>query len=292
MKQFRFSACLIAVLTICLHSAAGQANVPIAQAGPGVAKNGGARATNARPNGSTSRNVGRGPVGTSARTAYSRPTGAQRSMNSRGNYSASARPLNSTLAAMSARQSARTYNAQPVPGPLAKNDVVESTLPMPNAQPAVKTDNLQPTSDDLARRQMSERPVDTQRITRPDDLQPTKNIPAREDITESGPATPVKFTGQLLMSDRRVRRDRANRGMRGMATSSAVAFPTHFAAIATNGTIAIGGSKIAVPSFLLTADIISWMQVTGIRPGATIRLTAITTTMGRFTLTGICCPIR
>jgi hypothetical protein len=193
MKRFRFSACLVAVLTICLHSAAGQANVAIAQAGPGVAKNGGARATNARPNGLTSRNVGRGPVGASARAVYLRPMGAQRSVNSRSKNSAPGRPLNSTLAAMSARQSARTYNVQPVPGPLARNDIAPSA----NGQPVVKTDNLEPTSDNVARRQMSERPeaIDAQRIARPDDLQPTRNIPEREEIPPSDPAAPGVQTG-------------------------------------------------------------------------------------------------
>jgi hypothetical protein len=197
MKRFRFPACLIAVLTICLHSAAGQMNVPGAQNNVGVATNNGARATNARPNGSTSRNVGRGPVGTSARAAYLRPTGAQRPVNSRSKYSASGRPLNSTLAAMSARQSARTYNAQPVPDLLARNDVAQSALPIANGQPVVKTDNLQSASDEVARRQISERPeaIDAQRIARPDDLQPTRDIPAREDIRPGGPATPGVETG-------------------------------------------------------------------------------------------------
>ena len=197
MKQFRFSACLIAVLTICLHSAAGQTNVPIAQSGARIATKGGAQAGNARPNGSTSRNVGRGAVGASARTAYSRPTGAQRSVKSRSNYLASGRPLNSTLAAMSARQSARTYNAQPVPGLLARNDIAQSALPIANGQPVVKTDNSQPTSDDVARGQISERPeaINAQRIARPHNLQPTTDIPAREDITPGGPATPGVETG-------------------------------------------------------------------------------------------------
>ena len=200
MKRFRFSACLVAVLTICLHSAAGQANVPIGQAGPGVAKNSAARATNARPNGSTSRNVGRGPVGASARAAYSRPIGAQRSVNSRSKYSAPGRPLNSTLAAMNARQSARTYNAQPGPDLLAKNDVAQSALPITNGQPVVKTDNLQRTSDDVARRQMSERPeaIDAQRIARPDDLPSTRNIPAREEMPPSDTAAPGVQTSRKI----------------------------------------------------------------------------------------------
>ena len=197
MKQFRFSACFIAALTICIHGVAGQTNVPGAPNSVGVATNNGARTTNARPNISTSRNVGRGPVGTSARAAYLRPTGAQRSMNSRSKYSASGRPLNSTLAEMSARQSAQTYNVQPVPGPLAKNDVAQGALPITNGQPVVKTDNLQPTSDDVARRQISERPeaIGAERIGRPDDLHSTRNIPAREEIPPSDPAAPGVQTG-------------------------------------------------------------------------------------------------
>ena len=61
-------------LTICIHSAAGQTNVPVAQTGARVATKGGAQASNARPNGPTSRNVGHGEVGPSARAAYLRPT--------------------------------------------------------------------------------------------------------------------------------------------------------------------------------------------------------------------------
>jgi hypothetical protein len=202
MKRFRFPTCLIAVLTICIHSIAGQTNVPGAQNNAGVATNSGARASNARPNGPTSQNVGRGAIGTNARTAYSRPpqTGAQRPVNSRSNYTASGRPLNPNLAAMSARQSARTYNVQPGADLLARNDFVQSALPIANGQPVVKTDNLQPTSDDLARRQMSERSegIDAQRIARPDDLQPTRKIPAREEITPSGPATPGVQTGRKI----------------------------------------------------------------------------------------------
>ena len=44
---------------------------------------------------------------------------------------------------------------------------------------------------------MSERPeaIDAQRIARPHNLQPTTDIPAREDITPGGPATPGVETG-------------------------------------------------------------------------------------------------
>ena len=89
-----------------------------------------------------------------------------------------------------------------------------------------------------------------------------------------------------------MKRYRTSRRINRMVTSSTVAFPTHFAAIATSGTIAIDGSKIAIRLFLLTADIISWMQAIGIRPGAMILLTAITITTARSTPTVTCCLIR
>jgi hypothetical protein len=173
MKRFRFPACLIGALTIYLHSVAGQTNMPGAQNNAGVATNNGARASNARPNGPTSQNVGRGAIGTNARTAYLRPTQTvvQRPVNSRSNYSASGRPLNRSLAAMSGRQGARTYNVQPVADLLARNDVVQGTLPMTDVQP----------------------------ITKPYDLQPTKNIPATEEIIPRGPAAPgVQTSGKIL----------------------------------------------------------------------------------------------
>jgi hypothetical protein len=173
MKIFRFPACLIAALTIYIHSAAAQTSVPVGQNSAGVATNGGARATNARPNGPTSQNVGRRAVGTNARTAYLRPaqTGVQRPVNSRSNYSASGRPLNRSLAAMNARQGARTYNVQPAAELLAKNDVVQGTPPMTDVQP----------------------------IAKPYDLQPTRKIPAREDIAPRDLAAPgVQTRGKVL----------------------------------------------------------------------------------------------
>ena len=173
MKQFRFPACLIAALTICLHSAGGQTNVPGGANSVGVTTNNGARANNARPNGPISRNVARGAIGTNARTAYVRPTqtGVQRRLNSRSNYSASGRPLNRSLAAMNARQGARTYNVQPAAELLAKNDVVQGTPPMTDVQPVAK----------------------------PHDLQPTRKIPATEDITPRDPAAPgVQTRGEVL----------------------------------------------------------------------------------------------
>jgi hypothetical protein len=173
MKIFRFPACLIAALTICIHGVAGQTNVPGAQNTAGVATNNGARASKVRPNGPTSQNVGRRAIGTNARTAYLRPTQTvvQRPVNSRSNYSASGRPLNRSLAAMNARQSARTYNVQPNADLLARNDVVQGRLPMTDVQP----------------------------IAKPYDLQPTRKIPAREDITPRDlAAAGIQTRGKVL----------------------------------------------------------------------------------------------
>ena len=204
MKRFRFPAYLILVLTICLHGAAGQTNVPITQNNAGVAKNASARGSNARPSGPTSQHVGRGAIGTSARTAYSRPTkpGAQRSINSRSNHSAFARPLNTTLAAMRARQSGQTYNVQPAAGLLASNDVVENTLPMTHPQ----------------------------RIPKPDDLQPTRNIPAKEEITPSSPTRPVVHPdGKILQptSDERKSRHKGHGNTPRRSFSEAVRCHRH-----------------------------------------------------------------
>jgi hypothetical protein len=173
MKIFRFPACLFAALTICIHSVAGQTNVPGAPNNAGVATNGGARAGNARPNGPIAQNVGRGAVGPGVRTAYLRPTQTvpQRSVNSRSNYSVPGRPLNPSLASMSARQSARTYNVEPVAEVLARNDVVQSTLSVTDVQP----------------------------VARSYDLQPTRKIPAREEITRTSPMTrEVHTDGKIL----------------------------------------------------------------------------------------------
>lgn len=173
MKKFGFPTCLIATLTICIHSLDGQTSVAVAQNSARPATNAVAQASNARPNGPISPNVGRVAIRTAIRTAYSRPaqTTAQRPLNLRPNYSASARPLNPTLAAMNARRSARTYNVQPSAELLARNDVAPSTLPMTNLQ----------------------------RDARPYNLQPARNNRAREDLAQGGLATPDVQTGGKIL---------------------------------------------------------------------------------------------
>jgi hypothetical protein len=171
------------MLTICLHGAAGQTNLLVTQNGGAVAVTGAAQARSARPNGAIPQNVGRSAVGMGARTAASRPIQpvAQRranlrsnhspSANLRPNYSASVRRLNPTLAAMNARQRARTYNVEPNVELLAKNDVALSAV----------------------------RPTNTQRIPRPNDLQPRRTVPGRKNLEPGGLATAdVETDGKVL----------------------------------------------------------------------------------------------
>jgi len=96
------------------------------------------------------------------------------------------RPLNPTLAEMSARQTARIDNAQAIPGILARRDNEQTALPIANAQPVVKTDNLKPIRGDLARREISEglETIDTQGIARNNNVQPIARESANRETKQ------------------------------------------------------------------------------------------------------------
>jgi hypothetical protein len=178
--------CLISVLAIVTPAVDAQTNAPVGQNSSPGAVNGRSHGGNVRPNAPISRNIARGPVSVGSRAINSPPAQivGQRAINLRSNYSPYMRPLNPTLATMTARQTARIDNVQSIPGIAARREIAQTALPSANAQPIVKTDNLQPTSDDLARRQMSERPeeIDTQRIARNNKVQPpiTRDLATRE----------------------------------------------------------------------------------------------------------------
>ena len=189
MKQFSILAlCLILVLAITTSVVEGQMNVPVAQNGSHAAGNGRSHATSARPNASVVQNIARGPANFGSRTINSYPTqiAGQRTVNFRPNYSQFMRPLNPTLAEMSARQTARIDNAQAIPGILARRDNEQTALPIANAQPVVKTDNLKPIRGDLARREISEglETIDTQGIARNNNVQPIAREPANRETKQ------------------------------------------------------------------------------------------------------------
>jgi hypothetical protein len=168
-----FTLCLISALAIAAPAVDGQTNAPVAKNSSNGTANGKSHVTSTRPNAPAARNVARAPRSVGPRMAYSRPTqtGAQRAVNLRPNYSAPARRLSPTLAAMSARQSARIYNVQPVAEPLAKNDVVQPALP-----PLTKSE----------------------RILRPYDSQPARNIPTRENVARATRDVPTG--GKIVQS--------------------------------------------------------------------------------------------
>lgn len=183
-RHTTFTLCLISALAIATPAVDGQTNAPVAKNSSNGTANGRSHATSTRPNAPAARNVARGPGSVGPRMAYSRPTqtGAQRAVNLRPNYSAPARPLSPTLAAMSARQSARTYNVQPV-AELAKNDVVQPPLP-----PLTKSE----------------------RILRPYDWQPKRDVPAEENVGGRGAAIRNVPTGGKILqppSDERAPRE-------------------------------------------------------------------------------------
>ncbi len=171
MKRFSILAfCLISALAIVTPAVDGQTNVPVAQNGSQVAVNGKSHATGVHRNAPISQNVTRTPASASPRMINSHPARAsgQAAMNLPSSYSPFSRSLNPTLAAMSARQSARSDNVQLNRGMLPREEIVETTLPITNAQRVVRTDDLQPASGLLAKREISEGPetIDTQRIGR------------------------------------------------------------------------------------------------------------------------------
>src|SRR6266536_5290676 len=177
MRQFSILAlCLISGLAITTSVVEGQMNVPVAQNASHAAGNGRSHATSARPHASAAQNIARGPAYFGPQTINSDPAqiAGQRTVNFRPNYSQFMRPLNPTLAEMSARQTARIDNAQSSPGILARHDNEQTVLPIANAQPVVKTDNLKPIRGDLARREVSEGPeaIDVQRIAKNNNVQP------------------------------------------------------------------------------------------------------------------------
>jgi hypothetical protein len=157
MKRFSILAfCLISALAIAIPAVDGQTNVPVAQNGSQVAANGRSHATSRHPNAPATQNIARGPVSYSPGMINSRPVRVigQTAMNRQTSYSPFSRPLNPTLAAMSARHSARTYNVQPITtGILREREMGQTSLPTPNAARRVdRTYRPQSIPADLAER--------------------------------------------------------------------------------------------------------------------------------------------
>jgi len=96
------------------------------------------------------------------------------------------RPLNPTLAEMTARQTARIDNVQSAPGILARREITQTTRPITNAQHVVTANNLKPISGDLAKREISEglETIDAQRIARNNNVQPISHDLANRETRQ------------------------------------------------------------------------------------------------------------
>jgi hypothetical protein len=141
MKRFRISAfCLILAVAIVAPHVEAQTNAPVAQNGAHVTAN---------------RGTARGPINFGVRTINAHTTRmiGQPGMPLRSAYASLVRPSNAALAAMSARQTARTYRAQTYNGMAARSDIAPKTSSIAAAQRIIKTDNLQAIADILARRE-------------------------------------------------------------------------------------------------------------------------------------------
>lgn len=168
--------CLISALAIVTPAVDGQTNAPVVQNGSQGAATGRSHASNVHPNAPISRNIARGPVSVGPRAINSTPAQivGQRAMNLRSNYSQFMRPLNPTLAEMSARHVARPDSVQPNQDVLPRSEIVRKTLPITTAERVVRTVDLQSTSGVLAKREISEglETVNSQRIARNNNLKP------------------------------------------------------------------------------------------------------------------------
>jgi Putative peptidoglycan binding domain len=170
------AVCLISALAIVTPAVDGQTNAPVVQNGSQGAATGRSHTSNMHPNAPISRNIARGPVSVGPRAINSLPAQmvGQRAMNLRPNYSQFMRPLNPTLAEMSARHVARPDSVQPSQDVLPRSENVQRTMPTASAQRVVAANNLKPISGDLARREISEglETVNGQRIARNNNLKP------------------------------------------------------------------------------------------------------------------------
>src|SRR5437762_2087439 len=183
-----WAVCLISALAIVTPAVDGQTNAPVVQNGSQGAATGRLHTSNVHPNAPISRNIARGPVSVGPRAINSPPAQivGQRAMNLRPNYSQFMRPLNPTLAEMSARHVARLDNVQPNRDALPRSEIAQATVPIANAQRVVTADNLKPISGDLAKREISEglETIDTQGIARNNNVQPIARESANRETKQ------------------------------------------------------------------------------------------------------------
>src|SRR5258708_6156650 len=189
MKRFKSLAlCLMTVPTICIHPVAAQTNAPAVQTDARVVGKANAPARVVRPTAPASYGIARGPAAFDPRmmNAHAPVINGQSSMTPRPAYSPFQRPLNPTLAAMSARQTARTYNEQPITRMPARSDIAQNAPVITNTQRIASADNLQRTRDILTRSKLGQGSPGTTNSQRKM-LQPvSENLTPRETLRSAG----------------------------------------------------------------------------------------------------------
>src|SRR5262249_35829832 len=124
----------------------------LAIAAPRVDAQTNARVTGNSPHVAASGGIARGPI--NVRTINTHPARmiAPRT-NFRSGYAPLVRPSNVTLAAMSARQTARTYSARPYNGMAVRSEIAPNISSIAAAQRVIKTDDTEAIAGILARRE-------------------------------------------------------------------------------------------------------------------------------------------
>jgi hypothetical protein len=153
---------LTGLLTISVRPVAGQMNAPVVQNGSQAAVSHGARPGNVRSAALASRSFARGPISVSPGVINSHPTAiAHSGITPRLNYSAFARSLNPTLAAMRARNSAGIERVEPTASMLARNESARKRLAFANGRSDTRDYDGKPTVAMLAKHQLSEATLTT-----------------------------------------------------------------------------------------------------------------------------------
>ncbi|PYL63759.1 MAG: hypothetical protein DMF25_09470 [Verrucomicrobia bacterium] len=173
MKPFRIPAlCLISALAIAAPRVDAQTNALMTQNSLPVARSGG---------------IARGPINLRTINTHAAGMIAQPRPTFRSGYAPLVRPSNVTLAVMSARQTARTYNAQPQNGMAVRSDVASNMSSIAAVQRVIKTDDTEAITGLLARREPSRgdpATTNTQNGVRPS--QPTSGHLAPHETPRSG----------------------------------------------------------------------------------------------------------
>jgi hypothetical protein len=139
MKPFRIPALyLISALAIAAPQVDAQTNAPVARNSPHVAVSGG---------------IARGPTNFRTINTHSARMIAQPRTNFRSRYVPLVRSSNVSLGVMSARQTARTYNAQPYNAMTVRSEIASNVSSIAAAQRVIKTNDTEAIAGILARRE-------------------------------------------------------------------------------------------------------------------------------------------